>query len=186
MAHATQGCLDVRERICEPHRASLDRRGDIKKRNANSAALPDIAADLAPQGSGKFWRADVVFRGRRRRFGVSQNLALRIDNRGPRACGLPLLRHNILEVICAVGVNPVREHYRFLTQIALYYLAKRSFPRAANGKVKGCSSRGNNEHEGSQQLEENPIPHFGASKRYPAPRTVLRYRGFSGSGSIFS
>src|SRR5579875_323705 len=26
----------------------------------------------------------------------------------------------------------------------------------------------------------------GISKRYPAPRTVLRYRGFSGSVSIFS
>src|SRR5438094_323692 len=108
------------------------------------------------------------------RFGVSQNLALRIDNRGPGACGLPLLRHNFLEVVLPVGVNPVREHYSFLTKIALYFLAKRSFPRAANGKIKGCGGRGNNEHEGSQQLEENPIPHFGASKRYPAPRTVLR------------
>ena len=123
MAHATQGSLDVRERICEPHRASLDRRGDIKKRNANSAALPDIAADLAPQGSGKFWRAGLVFQGGGRRFRVSQNFALRINNCSPRACGLPLLRHNILEVMPAVGVNPVREHYGFLTEIALYFLA---------------------------------------------------------------
>ena len=123
MARTAYSCLHVRKRICKPNRASLDRRGDIKKRNAHCAALPDIAADLTSQGSVKFWRAGLIFRGRRRRFGVSQNLALRINNCSPRACGLPLLRHNILEVMPAVGVNPVREHYGFLTEIALYFLA---------------------------------------------------------------
>src|SRR5205823_580190 len=115
------------------------------------------------QGSGKFWSAGLVFHDGGRRFRVSQNFALRINHCSPGACGLPLLRHNFLEVVLPVGVNPVREHYSFLTKIALYFLAKRSFPRAANGKIKGCGGRGNNEHEGSQQLEENPIPHFGAS-----------------------
>src|SRR5438034_10631852 len=132
MARTAYSCLHVRKRICKPNRASLDRRGDIKKRNAHCAALPDIAADLTSQGSVKFWRAGLIFRGRRRRFGVSQNLALRINNCSPRACGLPLLRHNILEVMSAAGVNPVRDHDGFLTEIAVYFLPKPSVPRPVN------------------------------------------------------
>src|SRR5947207_14875493 len=116
MARTAYSCLHVRKRICKPNRASLDRRGDIKKRNAHCAALPDIAADLTSQGSVKFWLSGLIFRGRRRRFVVSQNLALLINICSPRAFGFPLLIHNILVVLPAVDVNPVLEYFRFLVK----------------------------------------------------------------------
>ncbi len=115
MAHTAYSCLHVRERICKPNRASLNRCGDVKKRNAHSAAPPDIAADLTSQGSGKFWSAGLVFHDGGRRFRVSQNFALRINHCSPGACGLPLLRHNFLEVVLPVGVNPVRERFASIT-----------------------------------------------------------------------
>ena len=68
MAHTAYSCLHVRERICKPNRASLNRCGDVKKRNAHCGAPADIAADLPAQGSGKFWSSGLVFHGRRRDF----------------------------------------------------------------------------------------------------------------------
>src|SRR5438094_8213575 len=115
MAHTAYSCLHVRERICKPNRASLNRCGDVKKRNAHSAAPPDIAADLTSQGSGKCWSAGLVFHEGGRRFRVSQNFALRINHCSPGACGLPLLSRSCVEVVLPVVGKSVREAYRVST-----------------------------------------------------------------------
>src|SRR5437660_11947627 len=109
MAHTAYSCLHVRERICKPNRASLNRCGDVKKRNAHSAAPPDIAADLTSQGSGKFWSAGLVFHDGGRRFRVSQNFALRINHCSPGGCGLPLLWRYFLVVVLRVVATRVTQ-----------------------------------------------------------------------------
>ena len=50
----------------------------------------------------------------------------------------------------------------------------RPIPGAADGEIEGHCGHRDHQGKGGQQLKENPISHLGASKRYPAPRTVLR------------
>ena len=97
-----------------------------------------------------------------------------VNDGGASTGGLAFLRNDVLQGALAVGVDAVREHHRLLPEIALDLLAERGLPRMADGEVEGHRGRRDHQREGHQQFEKDSIPHFGASKRYPAPRTVLR------------
>src|SRR4029077_14316290 len=60
------------------------------------------------------------------------------------------------------------------------------FPGVADADIKRERGCGDYYDKSRHGFEENAVPHFGASNLYPAPRTVLRYRGSSGFCSIFS
>jgi len=58
-----------------------------------------------------------------------------------------------------------RERERFLREVTFDVAAQGSFPGAAEHEIE-CDGRGcNYDQECGQQFEENPILHFGASKR---------------------
>ncbi|OLC96733.1 MAG: hypothetical protein AUH86_09075 [Acidobacteria bacterium 13_1_40CM_4_58_4] len=137
--------------------------------------MSGVGADFSLQGGNELGPTGVVFHGGGVGLGVSQNLALHVNDGGACPGRLSFLRNNIPQgVLAAVAVDAVGEHGRLLPEIALDFLAERALPGAADGKVEGHCGRRDHQREGRQQFEKNAIPHFGASKRYPAPRTVLR------------
>src|SRR4051812_27308499 len=89
-----------------------------------------------------------------------------------------------------VDLHAVRKQQSLLREVAIDFRSQRGFPCAPQHDVKHGGRGGDNNQENGEQLEEDAVLqfllYFGTSKRYPAPRTVFRYRGFSGSGSIFS
>lgn len=89
-----------------------------------------------------------------------------------------------------VDFNSVGEEQGLLLKIALNLGPQRRFPGVADHHVKNGGRSGDDDQKNGKQLEEDAVLqfllYFGTSNRYPAPRTVFRYRGFSGSGSIFS
>src|ERR1700761_6481171 len=60
------------------------------------------------------------------------------------------------------------------------------FPCVADTDIQRERGCGNHSHESPHCFQEDPVSHLAASNLYPAPRTVLRYLGSSGSRSIFS
>src|ERR1700751_4695696 len=92
--------------------------------------------------------------------------------------------------MCTVDIDTMGKQPGLLLQAALNLGAQRRLPRVAQHHVKNGGRSGDDNQEDREHFEEDAVLqfllYFGDSKRYPAPRTVFRYRGFSGSGSIFS
>ncbi len=65
----------------------------------------------------------------------------------------------------ANGFNAVGEQNGLLGEITLDLGSQRRFPGAAQVEIKNNGSYGYHHDKRGQQLEENAILHFGASKR---------------------
>ncbi len=169
-----RGGFDVGERIGHANRASRDGRGDVQKRNADGVTAALIHTDVAAERRGELLATAVVFHGGRIGFGIGQHLAGRIDDGGARAGGLTFLGSDVLQGVLAVDFDAIREQAGFGGEATLDLVAQRVFPGTPDGNVERDCSDQNYQGEGEQELEENPVGHFGTSKRYPAPRTVLR------------
>jgi hypothetical protein len=65
----------------------------------------------------------------------------------------------------ANGFDAVGEQEGLLREITLDLGSQRRFPGAAQVEIKNNGSYGYHHDKSSQQLEENAILHFGASKR---------------------
>jgi hypothetical protein len=65
----------------------------------------------------------------------------------------------------ANGFDAVGEQEGLLREIALNLGSQRRFPGTAQGEIKNKGCDGYHDDKSSQQLEENAILHFGASKR---------------------
>src|SRR5262249_36530334 len=64
--------------------------------------------------------------------------------------------------------------------------AQGTFPDVADANVERKRGCGNHCDKSSHGFQEDPVSHLVASNLYPAPRTVFKYLGSSGSRSIFS
>ena len=133
----------------------------------------------------------MVFHLRRIRFRICEDFARCVNHGRTRSRRQPFLGGNFGERVRVVDFDPVSKEQCLLFKIALDLRAQRSFPGVAQHHVKNSGRSGDDDQKDGEQLEEDAVLqfllyYFGASKRYPAPRTVFRYRGFSGSGSIFS
>src|SRR5690242_6736809 len=124
-----------------------------------------VHAGLSAEGGDELGAMGMVFHGGGFSLGVGEHLALGVDDGGASSGGLAFLGSDVLQVVLAVGINPVREENGFLGEIALDFLAQLQFPGAPDGKVESDGSGKNDEDKKGQQLEENPISHLAASNR---------------------
>src|SRR5579864_702135 len=85
-----------------------------------------------------------------------------------------------------VILNAKRKALGILDKKLFDIVADCVFPGVPDADIKRERGRGNHRDERTHGFEENAVSHLDASNLYPAPRTVLRYIGSSGSCSIFS
>ena len=99
------------------------------------------------------------------RLGIGQDLAGGIDDSDARAGGLRFLSGDIGERVAAVGFDAVGEKLGFLDEVAFDLCAQGSLPGAADHDIENYGGGDDDDQKGRQQLEENPVCHFGSSKR---------------------
>jgi hypothetical protein len=135
------------------------------KINSQGLAGPRIGSDISFQRCGKLGRLCKIFHRRRGCFRIGQHLAGDINEGGASPGRLALLRDDVLKIVLTVGIHPIREHQRLLSQATIDFLPQGIFPRPADGKIKSHRSGGNHQGKSGQQPQEKPASHFGASKR---------------------
>jgi hypothetical protein len=172
--HALGSRLNVGKRVGHAHRASRDGRSYVKKGNADGAAAAFVDSDVPTECRCEFFALTVVLHRTSVGFGVGEYFACRINNGGACAGGLAFLRSDVLQSVLVIGLDSVCEQACLRGQAPLNFIAQRRFPGPADGDVQCDCRHQDHARKHQQQLEEDPVGHFGASKRYPAPRTVFR------------
>src|ERR1700722_12142355 len=151
--------LNVGKRIGEADRASGNRSGDEEKRNSQRGATAFIHSGFTGEGGGELCGRAFVLYARRIGFGVSQDIAGRIDDSGAGSGGLAFLRGNFRERVSVVGFDTTGEEQSFLGEVTFNLGAQRGFPGAAQDEIHGEGGGGDDEQEDRQQLEENAVLH---------------------------
>src|SRR5204862_5742209 len=123
----------------------------------------------------EFRTPSMVLHGLRIGLRVGQHLTGSLDDGYSRIGGFGGPGNKVEQIRIPGVLYLVRKEFGFLSQGNLDFSPKRIFPGRADGKVNNDSSRNHQKQCISRKLEEDAAPHcLGASKRYPAPRTVFR------------
>src|SRR5215472_7319950 len=178
--------LDAGKRIRQSHHFVTAEYSDVKKFNADRVAEASRAAGLSGQRGSNLGPAGVILHGFRVGFRIGKHHTVAGNDGGAGFSNLRLFYGHLLQGMLMIVGHAQSEALGVLHQKSLNVGVQRVFPDVANCDVKGKRGGSNYRHKGRQGFQKNAVSHLAASNLYPAPRTVLRYRGSSGSRSIFS
>ena len=124
-----------------------------------------VDPDVAGQGGDKFLATAMIFHAGGIGFGVGEHLAGGIDDGGASAGRERFLRGDVLDRMLTVDFDAVGEQADSRGEATLDLVAQRAFPDSPDSNVHGDGGHDHNQRRGGQHLEEDPVSHFGASKR---------------------
>src|SRR5882724_3053707 len=178
--------LHAGERIGQANNLVTAWNGEIKELNANSVAQAGRAANLPTQCRRYFRPAGMVLHGFGIGFRICKDDAVAGYDGDARFCYARFFISHLLQRMLAVILNAKREALRILDKKPFNITVDCILPGVPDADIQRERGSGYHRDKCAHGFQENAVSHFTASNLYPAPRTVLRYRGSSGSCSIFS
>src|SRR5579864_546526 len=160
--------------------------GQIKEFNANGVAYARRTSCFSGERGHYFRPAGMVFHGFRIGFRVGKHHAIAGDDGDARLRDARFFIGHLLQRMLVVIFNTQRKALGVLDKEFFNVIVYRVFPGVPDADIKRERGRGNYRDKRTHGFKENTVSHLDASNLYPAPRTVLRYLGSSGSCSIFS
>src|SRR5262249_26527525 len=154
----SSGDIYVRERIRQPYRAARHRNSCVEDGNAEDSALTDGNIGFAAQGSYELRPLALMLKGRNLPLRVRQNVAIRVNHRGPRAGCLPFLPSNVFDFVLMVSVDPGSEHLRFLSEVTGDLCAQSVLPIAMNAIADTHPGGGDHRKKRAEENEEDAKP----------------------------
>src|SRR5579864_8143311 len=178
--------LHAGKRISQANYFVATGNGQIKKFNAHGMAYARRTARVSGESRHHFWPAGMVFHGFRISFRIGKHHAIAGNDgdAGLRDAGF-FIGH-LLQRMLVVILNTQRKALSILDKEFLNVVVHRVFPGVPDADVQRERGRGYYRDKRAHGFQEDAVSHLAASNLYPAPRTVLRYMGSSGSCSIFS